>query len=55
MRSIHLALALAGLALPVTVMAMHNHLTKSTPVADETVAQSPKEIRLWFADRKSVV
>lgn len=51
MRSIRLALTLAALAAPATAMAWHNHLTKSTPAADETVAQSPKEIRLWFAEK----
>ncbi len=32
-------------------LALHNHLEKSTPAADELVAQSPKEIRLWFAEK----
>ncbi len=51
MRSIHLALALAGLALPATAIALHNHLIKSTPTSDETVGRSPKEVRLWFAEK----
>ncbi len=32
-------------------LALHNHLEKSTPAADQAVAQSPKEIRLWFAEK----
>ena len=51
MRSIHLARAVAGLTAPMTAMALHNRLTKSIPGADETVGQSPKEIRLWFAEK----
>lgn len=51
MRPISLALgvtlALLGAG---PVLALHNHLEKSTPAADATVA-SPKEIRLWFAEK----
>ena len=37
---------------PATVAALfHNHLVKSAPAADETVAAAPKEIRLWFAEK----
>ena len=54
MRLVPLAVTLAALAAPATAMAWHNHLTKSTPAADETGAQSPKEIRLWFAEKVQV-
>lgn len=30
--------------------AFHNHLVKSTPAADDTLATSPDQIRLWFAE-----
>ncbi len=30
--------------------AFHNHLVKSTPAADDTLATSPPQIRLWFAE-----
>ncbi len=37
---------------PATAPALfHNHLVKSLPAADETVAPAPKEIRLWFAEK----
>ena len=52
MRAVSLALGLSLAALgAVPVLALHNHLEKSTPAADEAVAQSPKEIRLWFAEQ----
>lgn len=48
--------ATAGLAALVAfpAMAWHNHLTKSTPSEDEQVAESPKAIRLWFAENVEV-
>jgi hypothetical protein len=49
-RSFLLALGLAA-APAATLFAFHNHLKKSVPAADETVAQSPKEVRLWFAEK----
>lgn len=33
---------------------LHNHLVESDPAAGAKVAQSPKEIRLWFAERPEV-
>lgn len=42
--------AAAALVIPATAFAWHNHLTKSTPAADATVTEAPKEIRLWFAE-----
>lgn len=44
----YLALALV---LPLTGGFFHNHLTKSTPSADETVKDSPTQIRLWFNEK----
>lgn len=43
------AVLLAGMA--GSAAALHNHLEKSTPAENETVAASPKEIRLWFAEK----
>jgi methionine-rich copper-binding protein CopC len=43
-----LLLSLLALA-PAPVVALHNHLTKSTPTAD-SAGPAPKEIRLWFAE-----
>jgi methionine-rich copper-binding protein CopC len=43
-------LGLAAMA-AAPAMAFHNHLEKSTPAENETVATSPKEIRLWFAEK----
>lgn len=40
----------ATMLIPATAFAWHNHLTKSTPAAEATV-MSPKEIRLWFAEK----
>lgn len=39
----------ASLAAP--AVALHNHLEKSNPAANETVAESPKTIRLWFSEK----
>lgn len=50
MRLIPALLVSFTLAVPVSGLAMHNHLTKSTPAAEETVT-SPREIRLWFAEK----
>jgi methionine-rich copper-binding protein CopC len=33
---------------------LHNHLVKSEPAAGARLAQSPREIRLWFAERPEV-
>jgi len=46
----------AGLgALMVLGTAMfHNHLVKSIPSAGETVAASPKEVRLWFSEKPAI-
>jgi methionine-rich copper-binding protein CopC len=47
-----------GLALiagvPAMAVALHNHLKKSVPAADEALAASPKEIRLWFEENPEV-
>lgn len=52
MRAVSLAIGLTVAALAASpVLALHNHLEKSTPAADETLAASPKEIRLWFAEK----
>ena len=32
----------------------HNHLVKSLPSAGDTVAASPKEIRLWFSEKPAL-
>ncbi|MEZ4585981.1 MAG: copper resistance protein CopC [Gemmatimonadales bacterium] len=37
-----------------TVAAMHNHLTRSAPAEDETLASSPRTIELWFKEKPSV-
>lgn len=50
MRLVSALLVSLSLALPASVVAMHNHLTRSTPAADESVA-APREIRLWFAEK----
>lgn len=50
MRLVSALLASVSLALPASVVAMHNHLTRSAPAADESVA-APREIRLWFAEK----
>jgi hypothetical protein len=47
-RPIVIALTIA--AAPTALVAWHNHLKKSAPAADEAVA-TPKEIRLWFAEK----
>lgn len=44
-----IVLGLTLLALP--ALALHNHLTKSAPLADEEVEQAPTTIRLWFSER----
>ncbi|MFN0181801.1 MAG: copper resistance protein CopC [Gemmatimonadales bacterium] len=44
---IGVAVALLGAA---PALAIHNHLTKSIPEADQAVA-APKSIRLWFAEK----
>jgi hypothetical protein len=31
--------------------AFHNHLTKSTPAADEQLTAAPKTVRLWFSEK----
>lgn len=51
MRFSHLVVISLALAAPATASAFHNHLTKSLPAADATVAGSPKEVRLWFAEK----
>jgi methionine-rich copper-binding protein CopC len=43
------ALLATGLAAP--AIAWHNHLTKSVPEADGQLAESPKEVRLWFSEK----
>ena len=50
MRLIPALLVSFTLVVPASGLAMHNHLTKSTPAAEETIT-SPKEIRLWFAEK----
>ena len=50
LRSILAALVLTG-ASAGSAVAWHNHLTKSTPAANEKVATSPAVIRLWFAEK----
>jgi methionine-rich copper-binding protein CopC len=32
----------------------HNHLVKSLPAAGDTVAASPKEVRLWFSEKPAI-
>lgn len=32
----------------------HNHLVKSSPAADERLAASPADIRLWFNERPEI-
>lgn len=50
LRSLLLAAGLAALvALP--AVAWHNHLTKSTPAENEELTESPKVLRLWFAEK----
>ena len=49
-RTIGIGVALVGLG-TATAVALHNHLTKSVPEADQQVAESPKTIRLWFAEK----
>lgn len=41
---------LAGLALPLPIFA-HAILVKSQPPADSTVAESPKQVDVWFNDK----
>ena len=45
-----IALGLLAFGVPAGTV-FHNHLEKSTPAADSTVAGSPKEIRLWFSEK----
>jgi len=48
---IALALAVAGLVSVARAAGMfHNHLVKSAPAANDTLATSPDQIRLWFAE-----
>jgi methionine-rich copper-binding protein CopC len=51
--TIRSTLAAVALAVtPATGLALfHNHLVKSAPAADQVVTGSPKEIRLWFAEK----
>jgi methionine-rich copper-binding protein CopC len=46
-------LAIAG-SVPGVAAAFHNHLKKSAPAANESLAASPKEIRLWFEENPEV-
>jgi methionine-rich copper-binding protein CopC len=32
----------------------HNHLVKSLPAAGDTLAASPKEVRLWFNEKPAI-
>ena len=41
---------LAGLTIPLPVFA-HAILVKSQPAADSTVAESPKQVDVWFNDK----
>ena len=41
--------ALLVAALP--AMALHNHLTKSVPEADDVLDHAPTTVRLWFSER----
>lgn len=45
-----LAAALAAALVPPAAALVHNHLLKSLPAKDETVA-APKAISLWFAEK----
>ncbi len=48
---IALALSVAGLVSGARAAnVFHNHLVKSTPAADDTLATPPPQIRLWFAE-----
>lgn len=49
-RSAVLILSIAA-GVPAAGIAFHNHLKKSIPAADEALAASPQEIRLWFAEK----
>jgi methionine-rich copper-binding protein CopC len=38
-------------AVAVPAMALHNHLTKSLPAADDVLDHSPTTVRLWFSEK----
>lgn len=46
----------AGLGLVVALGTgmFHNHLVKSIPSAGDTLATSPKEVRLWFSEKPAI-
>jgi methionine-rich copper-binding protein CopC len=53
MRTLLRCAGLGALAVLGTGM-FHNHLVKSLPAAGDTVAASPKEVRLWFSEKPAI-
>lgn len=52
MRTLTMAMALGAMMIATSsAVALHNHLAKSTPEADQELTASPKTIRLWFTEK----
>jgi methionine-rich copper-binding protein CopC len=49
-----IALSVAALALLGAAGTVHTHLVKAEPGVDSTVAEAPKQIRLWFNEPPEV-